>query len=450
MTTPSEVAPTRSDPFAHGMSELIGGPWGRHATRPRQRFWWPVRILLLVTVAACALGWAQKYYCRDPSNWVHERQYTTMCYSDVVALYYAERLDQGQLPYRDHAVEYPVLTGGVMAVAMEGARLFPPGDRPQGFFDVTAILLTLCALVLVASTVRLAGRRRPWDAMMVAVAPVLVLQAFTNWDLLAVALTGAGLWAWSRNRPGWAGAALGLGVAAKLYPLLILVLVLPPLALRSRRLGPALAALRSAAVAWLVVDLPIWLLYPASFGRFYSGNLHRLADWDSLWFGLQYAVGRQNTPWTGTAFSISVAVLLVVLVGAVLALTLAAPTRPRVAQVAFLVLLAFLLGNKVWSPQYSLWLLPLAVLARPRWGTFLLWQASEVWLLFTRFYFFVGNDKAGQGVPEWVFLWSVLARDAVLLVLAGLVVREILHPELDVVRTAEVDDPMAGPLASWA
>ncbi|MGV7835601.1 hypothetical protein PJM48_29075, partial [Mycobacterium kansasii] len=40
---------------------------------------------------------------------------------------------------------------------------------------------------------------------------------------------------------------------------------------------------------------------------------------------------------------------------------LTAPRRPRVAQLAFLVVAVFLLTNKVWSPQFSLWLVPLAV-----------------------------------------------------------------------------------------
>ena len=48
------------------------------------------------------------------------------------------------------------------------------------------------------------------------------MHAFTNWDLLAVALTTLGMWAWARRRPVLAGVLLGLGVAAKLYPLLLL------------------------------------------------------------------------------------------------------------------------------------------------------------------------------------------------------------------------------------
>ena len=45
--------------------------------------------------------------------------------------------------------------------------------------------------------------------------------------------------------------------------------------------------------------------------------------------------------------------------------------------------LAFLLTTKVWSPQYSLWLVPLIALARPRWRLALVWQFTEiaVWIM---------------------------------------------------------------------
>src|SRR5271167_2494882 len=42
----------------------------------------------------------------------------------------------------------------------------------------------------------------------------------------------------------------------------------------------------------------------------------------------------------------------------------------------------FLITNKVWSPQYVIWLVPLAVLARPRWWPYVLWQLAEVWYFF--------------------------------------------------------------------
>ena len=70
--------------------------------------------------------------------------------------------------------------------------------------------------------------------------------------------------------------------------------------------------------------------------------------------------------------------LMLLACAGVAALALTAPRRPRFAQLAFLIVAAFILTNKVYSPQYVLWLIPLAALARPRWRDFLIWQACEV------------------------------------------------------------------------
>jgi uncharacterized membrane protein len=141
-----------------------------------------------------------------------------------------------------------------------------------------------------------------------------------------------------------------------------------------------------------------------------------------------------------------VALATLAVVAGVLVLVLAAPRRPRMPQVAFLLVAGFLLVNKVDSPQYVLWLVPLAVLARPRWPAFLAWQATEVALLFARFYFFVGNDRPHEGIPIGVFFVAVWVRDVALVVLMGLVVREMLRPHRDVVRAEGADDPAGGVL----
>ena len=109
---------------------------------------------------------------------------------------------------------------------------------------------------------------------------------------------------------------------------------------------------------------------------------------------------------------------------------------------------AFLLTNKVWSPQYSLWLLPLAVLALPRWRPLLLWQASEaiVWVLLMLSFAGVAN----KGLSIYPFINAALLRDALLLVLVFLVVRDILRPAGDLVRMAGDDDPSGGVLENAA
>ena len=478
------VAPSREDPVVRGASRLVGGPWGAHAVG-RSRWWWtPLRAVLILTVLTSVAGFLQKAPCRTHA-WSSSYQYTRVCYTDVFALYYAEglgsRLDQAgravgriSVPYRDHPVEYPAVIGGLMWVSAEVTNLVHPNDphvsggqqvdgRSKTFFDVTALILALCALVTTWTVAKLAGRQRVWDAAMLALAPTLFFHAYTNWDLAAVALTGLGMWAWSRRSPVLAGVFIGLGVATKLYPVLVLLALLF-VCWRAGRIRPWLVCAGASLGAFVVAYIPAWVLskpfvfpdascpdaHPLSAWRwFWSLNTTRGADWDSLWFLLQQIRGKPlgGTPGCGQApvwLNAGVALMTVAVVGSVSLLVIAAPRRPRVPQVAFLVVAGFLLVNKVDSPQYVLWLLPLAVLARPRWRAFLVWQAAEVALLFARFYFFAGNSKSGQGLPIEAFLAAVALRDLALFVVMALVVREVLHPEHDIVRVTGADDPAGG------
>jgi uncharacterized membrane protein len=445
--------PSRDDPVVRAASGAIGGPWGRHGALGLRRFWTPLRVLLALTVLTLALAWLQKSPCQNGA-WTEGRQYTHLCYSDVIPLYYTERLNEGAVPYADHPVEYPVLTGAFMGAAAGLAKAYvrwaqelplPGGSEIQVYFSVTALLLALCMLVVTWSTGRLAGRRR-WDAAMVALSPLVVVHAFTNWDLFAVALAGAGLVAWQGRRPGLAGLLLGLGTAAKLYPILFFVPLLV-LCWRARQLPAFWKAALGAAVSWSVVNLPVAAAYPDSWKRFFTLNRERPADFDSLWYGLDHVLSGGGSASPPQVNGIA-AVVVLLAVGAVAALGLLAPRRPRLPQLLFLVVAAFLLTNKVWSPQYSLWLLPLAVLARPSWRALLAWQVTECLLWVPRLLWFLGTAEKGVSY-DW-FLRAVLLRDVAVLVLVGLVVRDVLGPERDVVRAPEgtgADDPAGGVLA---
>jgi hypothetical protein len=196
--------------------------------------------------------------------------------------------------------------------------------------------------------------------------------------------------------------------------------------------------------------------------RFFDLNQTRGADWDSLYLQLMDARGwtdgsnwftrlvHQDGP-VPSALNLLVALAVTAVAVAVLAVCVLAPRRPRVPQVLFLMLAGFLLVNKVDSPQYVLWLVPLAILARPRWRLFLAWQATEVMVLLSRFFFFINNDGVGKGRSEGIdmrwFFAAVLLRDLLLLVYAGFVLREMWRPETDVVRAGdEADDPAGGVL----
>jgi uncharacterized membrane protein len=423
----------------------------------QRRFWTPLRVLLAITLGTLALGWVQKSPCQSGA-WQHGLQYTHFCYSDVIPLFYSEQLNTGAVPYVDHAVEYPVLTGGFMALAawlgreydaaaapagVDSGGLLPVLSPVQTYFTVTAILLALCMLVVTWSTAAL-SRRRIWDAAMVALSPLLIVHAFTNWDLLAVALAGAAMVAWQRRRPALSGVFIGLGWAAKLYPVLFLVPLLA-LCIRTRKLTAWAWAAIGAVLAWAAVNLPIALPYTSSWRRFFDLNRSRPADFDTLWYGARYVIDRRAGRPTGVPDVNGLAVVAVLIgLAAVFWLALRAPRRPRLPQVLFLTVAAFLLTNKVWSPQYSLWLVPLAVLARPSWRAYLIWQATECLLWVPRLLWFLGTGDKGVDF-QW-FLLAVLLRDAAVLGYCSLVIWDILHPELDVVRASGVDDPAGGVL----
>jgi uncharacterized membrane protein len=199
-----------------------------------------------------------------------------------------------------------------------------------------------------------------------------------------------------------------------------------------------------------VVNVPVALLWPDSWMQFLKLNRERPADFDSLWYGVNQLLGTDNP---APQVNGPAAVVVVLSLAAVFLLALMAPRRPRLPQLLFLVVAAFLLTNKVWSPQYSLWLLPLAVLALPSWRVLLAWQVTECLVWVPRLLWFLGTGSKGVDY-EW-FFGAVLLRDAAVLALVALVVRDILRPEFDIVRApdrvagAAEDDP-AGGVLDWA
>ena len=76
--------------------------------------------------------------------------------------------------------------------------------RGRAFFDVTVALLAVCAVAGVVATARAAGPDGWQVALMVALSPALILNAFVNWDLIAMALTALGIAAWAARRGIWA------------------------------------------------------------------------------------------------------------------------------------------------------------------------------------------------------------------------------------------------------
>lgn len=370
----------------------------------------PTKQIGLGLVMAClatslALGIALKAPCAS-GDWGDGRQYRSYCYSDIVPLYGTEQLTEGRLPYLDACApadgecdEYPVLSMYAMRLA---------AWMSDGFFYANVVLLSIAAFVVLVCLYLLVGSR----ALYFAVAPTLLIYGFMNWDLLAVAFATAATLAYLNRRDVVAGALLGLGAAAKIYPALLLL----PFVLgrfREREPDRGIHLVWAGVGAWVAVNLPFVLAAPRSWWEFFRFNAARPADWDSVWFiACNRLTGNLNC---GHTRLINVASAVLFLAASILLYRLrrrVVPDFPRWT-FGFAMLVAFLLTNKVYSPQYGLWLLPWFALALPDLRLFAAFEAADFAVFVTRFSWF-GRYTGVGGLPIGAFEVAVLIRAAIL------------------------------------
>lgn len=282
--------------------------------------------------------------------------------SDIPGRFFAWNVHPSLLPYRGSPIEYPVVIGYV--AWMTGWF----GQTVSSFFIANAALSAVLAIVMTLMLMERGGQRI-WRW---AFAVPLALYAFHNWDLVAMVPAMAGLIAFDRGRNHASGMLLALGASAKVFP----GLFLPPLAVVRWRAGDrrgALALVGAFGITTVVLNGPVawwswsaWT-YPLSF----QGG--RAATWGSLWYWLLRTPGAHALV-GGNLHEVANVLAFIALVGAlVLISVLAVRRRLDAMAIGAAVVGAFLLSNKVYSPNYDLWLVPFfVVLPIPR----------RVWLAF--------------------------------------------------------------------
>ncbi|MDR1808758.1 MAG: hypothetical protein LBR33_12745, partial [Propionibacteriaceae bacterium] len=459
-----------------------GGPLGRHRATAARSAGGEPRLASGVTFAAIpvfawsTLTWLVLMLRQVPCLRGLD-QYKWMCYSDIGILYQVRDQATGSALYFDIDWEYPVLSGYFAEFARRITDLlgFTAGPDVDGaaqaanahvYFAVNAILLFACFLVIVAVQRRMSVTH-PWAVMAVAVSPAVMATGIVNWDLFAIMLTALGLYAHARGKWWQAGVWLGLAVAAKFYPLVILgglfALALRPF-LRSVLFpqsdgddpAGALAAivnflklLLAAGAAWLLANLPVMLYDFDRFAYFYTFNQGRPADLGSPWYAF-----------TSAGFSLPNAQawalgLMFLGYAAIALLIVLAPVRPRPGQVAFLCVALMVSLNTVYSPQYVLWTLPLVVLARPVLGDLVAWTVAElgyyaaVWTFLDWFQFGVARwpitPTAVGSAGSLAYSLAIFARIGVTWWIMAVVARDIWWPRHDPCRAErEGLAPVAG------
>jgi hypothetical protein len=324
-----------------------------------------VRTLVLLAILASLLSVAKFSHCSN-TGWATPDQYVHACYSDLPALFEARGLSTHQWPFAsdDNSVEYPVITAMVMYVTSFAA------NSPVSYFNVNIFFLIL----LFIATVVLVRKIRPEFAYLVPVAPAMIASLFINWDLWAIATMLLTIYWFDRKQYLGSAVLMGLSISTKFLPVFLLI----PIAFilwRESKVKELLKFVAVTAGTWLAINLPFALTTPTGWWRFYKLNLERGPDWGSIWLALQQlGVNFTNLNWLSI-------LLLLIAFTAIAVLLFELQYTPTLASVAFFVLASVMLASKVYSPQYVLWLIPLATIAltnKKDLHAFWVWQATEI------------------------------------------------------------------------
>lgn len=350
-----------------------------------------IRMLFWALALTCSLGWLFKGHC-TPGGWTNVEQYTTGCYSDAIPFWTAREVDKGKIPYFQARMEYPVLTG--LAIGIEGGAvrlLFGRHANAIHFLGaVTIVNALLAALVLWLFINAGMDRTRLW---MWALAPPLILYVGHNWDMLAVTLAVVAMLLARQNRLVAAAAMAGLGTAAKLWPVLMLPLIgLAALFEKDRTWVERLvrsAALSAAAIgAWALVNLPVAIFANENWSEFYRFSQERGGTAAGTWnvlanMGWLFTWSEDQNRYAAILF----------LLGAAAITGLGWQRHRQHLWVLFTPVLAwFMLTNKVYSPQFDLWLYPMLLLTAPRLWPVGLFLLGDIAAYFAEFWYFAGME----------------------------------------------------------
>jgi uncharacterized membrane protein len=243
-------------------------------------------------------------------------------------------------------------------------------NSPVSYFNVNIFFLVL----LFVATVIVVRRIRPEFAYLVPVAPAMIASLYINWDLWAIATMMLAIYWFDRKKYTNSALLMAVSISTKFLPIFLMI----PIAFifwRDSKVKELVKYVAIVAGTWIAINAPFALTTPTGWWRFYRLNLERGPDWGSIWLALQ----QLGINFTNLNY-LSVLLLLISLTSIAILLFELKHT-PTLASVAFFVLASVMIASKVYSPQYVLWLTPLAAIAltnKKDLHAFWMWQAVEI------------------------------------------------------------------------
>ena len=371
------------------------------------------RAIVFFAFLASAISFAKFSPCIG-FNWATPGQYIHACYSDLPSLLGNRSIGSGTWAYSgEQPVEYPVITGIVMYLTAQIAHV------TTSYYLLNAALIALLFIGVAVITSRI----RPQFGYLLSFTPAVIASLYINWDLWAIATMLLAIYWFDRKQFDYSAIAIGISIATKFIPVFLAPVILY-IFYRERNLKGAIKYLAISLFVWLAINLPVALTTFDGWWYFYKLNIERVADWGSLWYALSVlGIGLTNLNYLSI-------LLLLACIAALGIFLFALDYIPTLAQLSFIVIAAVTCVSKVYSPQYVLWLAPLALIAlidKRDLHAFWIWQIGEVIYHVAIWQHLATVTGARFGLPVAGYAWISLARIATTLYLVWVLVRRALQ-----------------------
>ena len=367
---------------------------------------------MVATVLALGAGFALKSQCTYHA-WTDGYEFRHYCYSDARPLFSDRGLDEDRVPYVEEVWEYPV---GIGAFAFGVAKAT---TNRVDYMNVSFLLLSIAGALIALGLWKLG---LSWPRVLLGAAgPTVVVHGLTNWDLLAVALAVWGMLAWRRGRSFESALLFGLGGSTKIFPAFFLPFLLIA-AVRARDSGEVRKVVGGSVLGLLLPNAALALRAPEGWWAIWTFQGGRAPSLETPWESFVRFYGEGLFPgldW-GAGWTQFVAIAGAVLLAATLLVLLWRQWRVRIDPLVAgaLLTLVFLLTSRIYSPQFSLWVVPLLAAFGAPWVPFVAFVVVDLAHLFVLYQFFVPPEGVSAGFDRtWLPLDRLLV-DARWLLLA--------------------------------
>ncbi len=360
----------------------------------------------------------------------NEFAFGTFSYTDIASLFFRDHLYDHPRPFFDYQLEYPVGMGLLIYLLNTATSL-------HGYLLLSSLFLGACALVCIWLIGFIPGS----NPVLLALSPALVMYINLNWDFWGILLAVAALLLCVRGQVGWGGILLGAAVWTKFFPIVLvpLIVLVYFINLDRRAVMRLLAGFTGATV---LINGPLLLFKPQAWWYFFQVNQRRSRE-VNLWnfFDSYHLTTGTINNWISGLLVVGIGGLMILLWRAArvyaasnkrerapdrLTSTLAALLLP-----AYCAAMAwFFFVNKVYSPQYSLWIAVLLAAAGASPALAVAWGAADLIYFIASFgalgmQTFIrvpGADVAIEHANDWMYHYILFPamglREGMLLVVA--------------------------------